>query len=65
MSGKLTVAFVEDIEDMYSSNMSLTTSIQGDHISHYVVAFRQALLAMGFHPDSVEDYIPEAEVEGY
>ena len=37
------------------------TFINGEHITEYVQKFRQFLLGIGFHQNSVDEYVPYAD----
>lgn len=37
------------------------TFVNGEHITDYVQKFRQFLLAIGYQPKSVDEYVPYAD----
>ena len=63
---ELTITVVDyDSTETCDEKLSLTQTIIGDHIGHMTIAFRLALLAMGFHLESVNDEIPDRELPSY
>ena len=52
----MTISITDD-----HGTVTISRPKSGPHISEFVAAFRDALLALGFHPDNVKEHLGEPQ----